>query len=261
MSELTLEDLRRQVLAGPPYHRALLTALRRDPRVGGRLLYQTCMARQRAETAEQRRLETMLTFEREVQVQGFACVAGVDEAGRGPLAGPIVAGAVVLAGVVPGLNDSKQLGADHRAALFDILRSGAHDIGVGVVSAETIDQIGIQSANYRAMAEAVAGLKSPPDFLLVDGFNLPGVTQPQMRLIKGDARSLSIAAASIIAKVTRDRMLDALDRQYPEYGFAAHKGYATREHLEALARYGPCVEHRRSFAPIARTPETGRLFE
>lgn len=256
----TLEELRRQVMSGPPYPAAFLNSLRRDTRAGAQALHALCLTRQQENAAEDTRLEVMMRFEREAQAQGFNRIAGVDEAGRGPLAGPIVAAAVVLSHPVAGLNDSKQLSAEQREALFDILYAGAHDIGAGAVAAQEIDRIGIQSANYRAMAEAVERLKTPPEFLLVDGFNLRGVTLPQMRLVKGDARSLSIAAASIVAKVTRDRIMEELDRQYPAYGFARHKGYATKEHLEALARYGPCPEHRRSFAPLSQAQETGLLF-
>jgi len=202
-----------------------------------------------------------MAFDDAVRAQGFDRVGGVDEAGRGPLAGPIVAGAVVLAGAVDRLNDSKQLKPEEREALFAVLREGRHDIGVGVVDAPQIDRIGIQRANYLAMAQAVAALKDEPDFLLVDGrHEIPGVRAPQRPVVKGDSRSLSIAAASIVAKVTRDRMMAVLDREYPAYGFGTHKGYATSEHVAAIARCGPCLAHRKSFAPMARPMETGELF-
>ncbi len=201
---------------------------------------------------ETQRLETMLVFERRLAAQGFRCVAGVDEAGRGPLAGPIVAAAVVLAWPLAGLDDSKRLSPARREELFAALYAGGHGIGVAAATAAEIDRDGIQAANYRVMQVAVARLPVRPDFLLVDGYNLPGAEPPRQRLVKGDMRSLSIAAASIVAKVTRDRMMADLDRQYPGYGFAAHKGYGTRAHLDALRRLGPCPEHRRSFAPLAR---------
>lgn len=202
----------------------------------------------------------MWEFERATRVQGFARVAGVDEAGRGPLAGPITAAAVILLEEVPGLNDSKQLTEMQRETLFEVLMSGVAVYGIACLSAEEVDRIGIQAANYGAMATAVSQLIPEADYLLVDGFALPGVRQPVLKLIKGDARSASIAAASILAKVTRDRMMVALDAQYPEYGFARHKGYGTREHLDALEKYGPCPAHRRSFAPLSEKVASGMLF-
>ncbi len=261
MTKPTLEELQRTVAAGPPYDRALLDLLKRDSRKGAQRLYARCVAHASG-NPEQARLDAMMKFENEARAAGFSRVAGVDEAGRGPLAGPVVAGAVVLAAPLEGLDDSKRLTAARREALFEALHEdGRHDIGVGVVSAEEIDRMGIQSANYLAMGRAVEALATPPDYLLVDGYNLPGVAQPQRRLVKGDSRSASIAAASIAAKVTRDRMMVELDKRYPQYGFAGHKGYGTREHVDALACYGPCPEHRKSFAPIARPQETGLLFE
>lgn len=202
----------------------------------------------------------MLRFEREAGNSGFLRVAGVDEAGRGPLAGPLVAGAVILAFPVPGVTDSKLLTEARREELFEILSSGAHSIGVSVIPATEIDSHGIQSANYAAMVRALGRLEPPADFALVDGFNVPGCPIPQQRIVKGDRLSMSIAAASIMAKVTRDRMMVELDREYPQYGFARHKGYGTAEHLAALREHGPCPAHRRSFAPLAQPGETGELF-
>jgi len=201
--------------------------------------------------AESARMALMLSFEAEAEAQGFSAVAGVDEAGRGPLAGPVVAAAVILSAPVAGLNDSKQLTEARREALYEELMAGGHAIGAAVVEAEEIDRTGIQPANYAAMARAVAALPRAADYLLVDGFALRGVRQPVLKVIKGDARSLSIAAASIIAKVTRDRLMCEWNDRWPGYGFAKHKGYGTREHLDALARLGPCPIHRRSFAPVA----------
>lgn len=194
----------------------------------------------------------MTAFEREVFAQGWRRIAGVDEAGRGPLAGPIVAAAVILGEAIEGLDDSKRLTAKRRESLFSELASGPHAIGVAMVEAGNIDAMGIQAANYAAMAEAAAALAPPPDFLLVDGYVIRGCALPQKRIIKGDARSWSIAAASIVAKVTRDRIMVSLHAAYPGYGFDRHKGYGTREHLDALERFGPCPAHRRSFAPVAK---------
>lgn len=199
-------------------------------------------------------------FETTAWSNGFTFVAGVDEAGRGPLAGPLVAGAVILFEPVKGLDDSKRLTPEVREALFAKLTAGNHCFGVGRVDHDELDRIGLQPANYLAMDRAVRALACAPDFLLVDGFSLPGCAIPHTRIVKGDRLSCSIAAASIIAKVTRDRLMDEYDRAYPEYGFAKHKGYATREHVEAIERAGPCPIHRRTFAPFAQYPETDMLF-
>lgn len=205
-------------------------------------------------------LTSQTPIERDILAQGFTRLAGVDEAGRGPLAGPIVAAAVILTQPITGLDDSKRLTSEQRDALFDELHSGPHCIGCAMLDSNIIDQIGIQSANYAAMAQAVEKLDPPPDFLLVDGYEIRGCPLPQRRVVRGDRQIACIAAASIIAKVTRDRLLLDLDRQYPQYGFSRHKGYGTKEHLDALQQFGPCPIHRKSFMPIAATAETGMLF-
>lgn len=229
----------------------MLAALRSDPRAGAQALYHRCLRRERAVQRRADRLDDMVEFETQARANGFQRVAGVDEAGRGPLAGPIVAAAVVLAEPVEGLDDSKRLSPGERERLFAVLHRGGHSIGVGVVDVETITATGIQAANYAAMLQAAAKLDPSPDFLLVDGFGIPGCSFPHQAIVKGDRRSLSIAAASVVAKVVRDRIMTTLDRLYPGYGFARHKGYATAEHLAALRRYGPCPVHRTTFAPIA----------
>ena len=210
---------------------------------------------------EKKRMLACMAFERDAWAQGFVRVAGVDEAGRGPLAGPLVAAAVVLQEPIPGLDDSKKLTPEKREALFALLHSGGHAIGVHCVPPAEIDRLGIQQANYLAMAQAAAALKPAADLLLIDGFQVPGIATPQCRIIKGDQRSLSIAAASIVAKVTRDRMMEALDDAYPCYMFRNHKGYGTEMHLALLAKHGPCPAHRMSFAPLARKTTTSLLFE
>ena len=202
----------------------------------------------------------MSEFEVRVADSGCTLIAGVDEAGRGPLAGPVVAGAVILAHPVDGVDDSKKLTDKKRDALFSEISAGPHLVGVGIVSAAEIDEMGIQQANYRAMVLAAESLDIAPEFLLVDGFSIPGCSIPHERIVKGDQRSQSIAAASIIAKVTRDRLMQQLDGQYPEYGFARHKGYGTKAHMAAIHECGPCVEHRKSFAPIADSVKTGALL-
>jgi len=197
-------------------------------------------------------------FENKGKEQGFFYIAGVDEAGRGPLAGPIVASAVVLYSEVEGIDDSKKLTERKREELFDILMSGEHDIGISVIDNKKIDEIGIQLANICAMSEAVSRLKNKPDLLLVDGYEIKGFPCPAWKIIKGDQRSVSIGAASIIAKVTRDRIMKVFDKEYPGYGFAKHKGYGTKEHLLAIEKLGPSPIHRLSFAPFSQI--TGLLF-
>lgn len=191
-------------------------------------------------------------FSRESQLiaQGL-CVCGIDEAGRGPWAGPVVAAAVILdaANIPDGLDDSKKLTEARREALFAPIMSAA-SVGVGIITAARIDEINILRATHEAMAAAVAGLQRTPDVALVDGNRAPAIACRIETIIGGDGLSLSIAAASIIAKVTRDRIMRELDRQYPEYFFAAHKGYGTPAHAEALNRHGHCAEHRKTFAPV-----------
>ncbi|HIJ65527.1 MAG TPA: ribonuclease HII [Candidatus Hydrogenedentes bacterium] len=256
----TLAELRGIAAAGPPYPPAFLRRLRGDPRAGAQAVYATCVRREKRAREQQAHIDQMWRFERRVIANGFTRVAGVDEAGRGPLAGPLVAAAIVLGERVPGLDDSKRLTQAQRQRLFDKLRRGPHAIGVALIEPEFVDRRGIQEANYAAFAQAVAQLEPPPDFLLVDGFAIPGCSIPHMRLIKGDRRSASVAAASIIAKVTRDRLMLELSDKYPMYAFAKNKGYGTKEHLAALARFGPCPVHRRSFAPIAASLDTEDLF-
>ena len=192
--------------------------------------------------------------ERTCRARGRVRVAGVDEAGRGPLAGPVVAAAVILPPDFDGegIADSKTLSPAARERAEARIRAGAIAVGVGIVEAEEIDRINILRATHRAMRLAVAALDPPADAVLVDGLPVPDLHADCAALVKGDARCLAIAAASIIAKVTRDRLLCAYDRAYPHYGFARHKGYPSPEHLRALAEHGPCPLHRRPFAPVAR---------
>lgn len=192
------------------------------------------------------RVEAMLTYER-----GYAgqVICGIDEAGRGPLAGPVVAAAVILSPEKPILyvNDSKKLSEKKREELYDVILRDAVSVGVGIVSAEEIDRINILQADYEAMRIAVSKLSVPPEVFLNDAVTVPGLSGRQVPIIKGDAKSLSIAAASIIAKVTRDRMMREYDLIWPEYGFARHKGYGTKEHIDQIRALGPCPIHRRTF--------------
>jgi ribonuclease HII len=207
-------------------------------------------------------------FERALWQQKVARVAGVDEAGRGPLAGPVVAAAAILpprwleAGLpaeLAGLNDSKQLTAGQREKFFAfITRCGEIEFGIAEVSAAVIDEINILQATHRAMNAALAQLQPLPPHALVDGRPVKTLCVPQTALVKGDARSYSIAAASVLAKVTRDRLMRAFDTQFPEYGFAGHKGYGTAKHMAAIRKFGACPIHRKTFAPLK--PAAPELF-
>ena len=193
--------------------------------------------------------------EERLEKQGYRLIAGIDEVGRGPLAGPLVAAAVILPlksdiSWLPLVRDSKQLTPERRQSLFPLINEAAIGIGFGILSPDAIDSHGMTMAVRKAMCSAVEHLPCPPDFLLIDHVRLPELDLPQKGITKGDSLSLSIACASIVAKVTRDRMMVALDEIYPGYGFAKHKGYATREHLSKLTRLGVCPIHRRCFAPV-----------
>ncbi|WP_273850384.1 ribonuclease HII [Guptibacillus spartinae] len=213
------------------------------------------LAREDKKKQEKRKVlkmhENMSVLEAHYREKGRLSIAGVDEVGRGPLAGPVVASAVILDPEVPilGLQDSKKLSRAKLNDLFDKIQKNAIAIGVGVVKATEIDELNIYQATKKAMRQAVEGLDVQADFLLVDAMHIP-VQIGQESLIKGDARSVSIAAASIVAKVTRDRMMARLAETYPDYGFERHVGYGTKEHLSALDKFGITNEHRKSFAPV-----------
>ena len=191
-------------------------------------------------------------FESAAWRRGITRLAGVDEAGRGPLAGPVVAAAVVLepGARIAGVDDSKRLPPEERRRLFDVIRERAVGVGVGVVDHVTIDRINILQATRLAMGQALGALGIEPELVLTDYVTVPGLHCPQRNLVEGDRRSASVAAASIIAKVTRDRIMEEADREYPVYGFGRHKGYPTPEHRMALEQHGPCALHRRTFAGI-----------
>ncbi len=204
--------------------------------------------------------QELFAFEKEAYGQGFLRVAGVDEAGRGPLAGPVVAAAVVvpiewiesgLPAELAGLYDSKQLAEVQRERFFDFLTTNAAVChGIGVAEAPDIDRCNILQATHRAMNAALAKLTPPPDHVLVDGRAVKSLAFPQTAVVKGDARSYSIAAASVLAKVTRDRLMNGYHAQWPHYGFDEHKGYGTPQHLAAISKHGPCPIHRMTFAPL-----------
>ena len=191
----------------------------------------------------------MNTFEKIARADGYHLIAGVDEAGRGPLAGPVVAAAVIFPSdyINSEINDSKKLSAVKREKLYDIIEKDAVAIGMKVVEADVIDHVNILQASLQAMREAVLELSASPDFLLVDGVHRIPIITPQKPLVKGDSLSVSIAAASIMAKVTRDRIMEMYHRQFPQYNFRKNKGYGTQEHLVAIRQFGICKIHRKSF--------------
>lgn len=226
---------------------AFITTYGKDTRTGVASLVEKARKKIQSYEKELERTEKMKEFEK--KYSSFSCICGIDEVGRGPLAGPVVAGAVILPKDcdILYLNDSKQLSEKKREELYDVIMEKAVSTGLGYVSPERIDEINILQATYEAMREAISQLDPVPDLLLNDAVNIPGVSVKQVPIIKGDAKSISIAAASIIAKVTRDRLMVQYDSVYPEYGFASNKGYGAQMHIDALRKYGPTPIHRRSF--------------
>ena len=198
---------------------------------------------------EVQRIEALKVIEKAYYQKGYYRIAGVDEAGRGPLAGPVYAAAVILPGDVqiPGIDDSKKLSEKKREALFDVICDKAVAYNIASVPETVIDEVNILNATFLAMNQAVKGLSVQPDFVLIDGNRIQGMALPHETVVKGDAKSISIAAASILAKVSRDRYIKEIAVRYPQYGLEKHKGYGTREHIAALRQYGPCPIHRKSF--------------
>jgi ribonuclease HII len=241
---------------------ALWALLEQDPRLGVRRLgIRARQAWQRAQD-EEARLGRLVELEQRWWGRGCERVAGVDEVGRGCLAGPVVAAAVILrpGTWLPGLDDSKKLAPEKREHLAAQLAAQAQAVGIGQVEAGEIDQIDILQASLKAMRLALAQLGEAPQQVLVDGSHQPGSPYPETAVVEGDSRSLSIAAASVVAKVHRDRLMTEYDARYPGYGFAAHKGYGSPRHLEALQALGPCPLHRHSFAPVARMRRASESF-
>lgn len=218
-----------------------------DDRGGVQKMVATAQKRMEKYVAELERTESIKKYEKEYEA--FAYICGIDEVGRGPLAGPVVAGAVILPRDcdILYINDSKKLSAAKRDELYDEIMEKAVSVGLGYVGPERIDEINILQATYEAMREAVSKLEPQPDLLLNDAVTIPGLSQKQVPIIKGDAKSISIGAASIIAKVTRDRLMEEYDRMFPQYGFASNKGYGSAEHIAAIKEYGPTPIHRKTF--------------
>jgi len=253
---LALLESRARSADGPRELAQLLRALRDDPRAGAAALAERVARRIAAARAERARVARLFVLRRSLRREGARHVAGVDEVGMGPLAGPVVAAAVILPERValPGLDDSKQLAPACRERLAAAIRGQSLGVAIGEVWPAELDRLNVYRAGLEAMRRAVAALAPAPDHLLVDARTVPGAPCPQTALVQGDARDGSIAAASIVAKVHRDAIMRRLEDEHPGYGFARHMGYATREHLAALRRLGPCPVHRRSFAPCAQLP-------
>jgi ribonuclease HII len=249
-SDLSIEEIREQILQGnQPITAHFLNKLGRDPRQGVRKISEFLKKRYEKERAERLRILNMLNFERVLWKSGIRSVAGVDEVGIGPLAGPVVAAAVIFppGTELAGVDDSKQLEPEQRVKLEAAIRQSTTAIGVGLAEVSEIDHLNIYHAALLAMRRAIEALPLKPEHLLIDARVIPGISIPQNSFNKGDGINFSIAAASIIAKTHRDRLMEELEKKYPGYGFAQHKGYGTSEHQNAIRGLGPCPIHRMSF--------------
>lgn len=248
MLQKTIQEIRQELLHTPDGElEAFIALYQADPRAGVQSLVAQAEKRRRKLQEEWERIETLRVYEN--QYAQYDLICGIDEAGRGPLAGPVTAAAVILPrdSHILYINDSKKLTPKKREELFDVILHEAVSCGVGMASPARIDEINILQATYEAMREAIGKLDPAPELLLNDAVTIPEVEIPQVPIVKGDAKSISIGAASIVAKVTRDRLMNQYDQLYPQYGFAAHKGYGTAEHIAALQTYGPCPIHRKTF--------------
>lgn len=251
MSKLTISEIEQQLLELNNVDPKFLNMLKADERKGVQLLVNRWHKKNEQQKLAREKFMEMSQFEQKMRNQGFQFIAGIDEVGRGPLVGPVVAAAVILPAdfYLLGIDDSKKLTEAKREDFYEEISNEAIAVSIGIVSAEEIDQMNIYQATKKAMLSALVGLTPPPDYLLIDAMKLE-TPYPQEAIIKGDAKSISIAAASIIAKVTRDRIMKEMSGMYPEYGFAKNMGYGTKEHLTAIGEYGITPFHRKSFAPI-----------
>jgi ribonuclease HII len=253
LSKLSVDEIReRYARADQPVSPQTLSRLKRDPRHGVRQIYEALKKRYERDSVERTRLDAMLNFERVLWRAGVQHIAGVDEVGMGPLAGPVIAAAVVFPPhtELDGIDDSKKLDIEQRADAERRIRAAASAIAIGRAEVTEIDTVNIYHAGLLAMRRAVEALPMRPQHVLVDARTIPGVDVPQNCFDKGDGLDFSIAAASIVAKVHRDRIMDELAREHPGYGFERHKGYCTPEHQDAIRRLGPCTIHRKSFTFI-----------
>lgn len=251
MENYTISEIEQQLFGKEKVKIEFLKILKKDSRKGVKKLVLKWERQEELKKQVHEQFVKMTSFERKCRSEGFQYIAGIDEAGRGPLAGPVVAAAVILPEnfYLPGLNDSKKLTESKRDEYFEVIMAEALAVGVGIISAQEIDEINILQACKKAMLTAVSQLGINPDYLLIDAVKLD-TPYPFEALIKGDSRSISIAAASIVAKVTRDRQMKELGLQFPQYGFQANMGYGTPEHLNALREHGVTEHHRKTFAPV-----------
>ncbi len=251
MSRLTIDEIQLKLENVEDVKDPFLIDIQNDSRKGVQHLVSKWMRKKELLERARQKLITMSEYERLYKSQGFTYIAGIDEVGRGPLAGPVVAAAVILPDdfQILGIDDSKKLSETKREELYELIWKAAVSIGVGIIEAKEIDEINIYEATKKAMYAALNELHISPDFLLVDAMKLT-TPIPSEAIIKGDSKSISIAAASIIAKVTRDRIMKEIALSYPEYRFEQNMGYGTKEHIEALQLYGATPYHRRSFAPV-----------
>jgi ribonuclease HII len=256
MEKWTIEQIEKKLFAEEFIEEDFLHSLRNDGRKGVQRILVKWEKQEQLKKQLHEHFISMTAFEKQYSLEGYKYIAGIDEAGRGPLAGPVVAGAVILPEdfYLPGLNDSKKIPEVKREEYYDVIMEKALAAEVGIISSEEIDAINILQATKKAMLVAISRLSVSPDFLLVDAVKLD-TPYPSEALIKGDARSISIAAASIIAKVTRDRIMKEISLEYPQYGFDANMGYGTAEHLKAINEYGVTPYHRKTFAPIKENVE------
>ena len=248
IAEMTIKEIEKIFLQGEVTE-AFLAECQND----GRKAAQQLVKRYQREQKERQRVAAMYSYEDEARAQGAEYIAGVDEAGRGPLAGPVVVGAVILPPdlYLPKINDSKKLSAKVREELYAEIKAKALAVQTAVISEKVIDRINIYQATINGMYDAIFALQPEPQHVLIDAVKLEQLPMSSQSIIKGDAKSASIAAASIIAKVERDHLMEEYAKQYPEYGFDSHKGYGTADHIAAIRKYGPCPIHRMSFAPLS----------
>lgn len=251
MKSMTILEIKNKLEQIHSIHDPIFKKLSTDSRKGVQKLLTQWHDKKQKELAEQKRIERMMIYERKFNQMGYQLIAGIDEVGRGPLAGPVVAAAVILKkdSNIRNINDSKKLTANQREEIYEEIVKHSVSIGVGIIEAEEIDQLNIFQATKKAMLLSVQNLHIEPEFLLVDAMDLH-TPYPSEAIIKGDAASISIAAASIVAKVRRDQLMKNYHQKYPQYGFNRHNGYGTKEHLQALSTYGPCLIHRKSFEPL-----------
>ncbi|WNS77156.1 ribonuclease HII [Bacillus sp. DTU_2020_1000418_1_SI_GHA_SEK_038] len=251
MEKLNIREIEQRLAKENDLHSPFVKMLEKDERKGVHGLLKKWHNKKDKEAKAYEKHVQMTCYEKKYRSEGFVHIAGVDEVGRGPLAGPVIAAAVILPPefYLPGLDDSKKLSEQKRVEYYEEIIQSAIDYHVGIIDSEEIDKINIYEASKKAMRTAIAGLKLKPDFLLIDAVKL-NTPYPEEAIIKGDSKSISIAAASIIAKVTRDRLMVDLGREYPVYGFSTNMGYGTKEHLSAIQMFGITSHHRKSFAPV-----------